>query len=460
MRLLNKIVVGASSVAFAAALVAGVNAPTASAEATNLSSKISVEFSTQSIKVTNDGDKKISVSFPTVKGTEISGEKNVCTYDMPTGGLTVDLSTLNVTKDNYVKVWGDKNTDPIIIKIPAADQLGKAKVEFDKDDVATATVPKKKETAAYGKGIEYAVGSGNWTTNTNGTLKVSDYTALGATLRVRVAGATTIAAGANALGTAKEYSIKKSDKKAKVYELTGTFPGKEIKVKVPKKAAAPKVKVDYTKGTVTLPKDAQYRVNTFGENGAVSDLGTWTAGSGKVLKQGEGLGIVTGGAIDVRTKKEGKPASMYLAFSYDKQATLTVTKVSPSDDPKNNAAEATVKTDAKDAPNDLTLTYARTIVTGKRASTSGAITVKNTSKDFAYEYLLVKDGDGKDPAADVKGAKSVKSGKDAKIKLKNDAKYTIYVRRAAVSKGDVAWATPWVKAIELTKTDLVPSVGK
>lgn len=455
MRLLNKLVVGASSVALAAALVAGVSAPTASAEASlpAIVEGVTVNYANQTLEIKNTADKKISVSFPTVKDKKISGDKNVCTYDNPGGGagFTVDLSTLNVTKENYIKIWGDTNKEPVVIKIPAAEILGKATIRYDGENTY-ATVPKKNETTAYSKPIELAVGTGSWKGEKTGEVKVNDYVALGATLRARVAGSANFA-----LTSAKavaEYEIKGSTTKVKAVEPTGTFPSKEIKVKVPKKAAAPKVKVDYKKGTVTLPKDAQYRVNTFSE-GKVSALGDWTPGSGKVLKQGEEIDIVNGGAVDVRTKKEGKPASMYLAFNYDAQAVL---KVAKDGEVKENEAKVKV-TSGSAASVDLTLTYARTVTTGKRASTSGAITVKNDNKDFVYEYLVVKDDNGTTaPAADVKGAKAVKYGKDATIKFKNDAKYTVYVRRAAVSKGDVAWATKWVKTIDLTKTDLVPSV--
>lgn len=457
MRLLNKLVVGASSVAFAAALVAGVNAPTASAA----SPSVTVHLDEQMLSVQGSGDKKISVSFPSVKGTEIKGEKNVCTYDVPkSGSVAVDLSTLNVTKDNYIKVWGDKNTDPVIYKIPAADTLGKASIEFkaatkNQPETATATIPKKGESTAYKGKIEFAVGTGSWNPvestkseggkqTYEGLIGVSDFTALGATLRVRVAGADEVNT------TSKEYTVKGSTKKATVLECEGSFPSKEIKVKVPKKAAAPKVKVDYTKGIVTLPKNAEYRVNT------ADSLGEWKDGTSLTTKENSEFDISKGGAFDVRTKaKDKKPASMYRAFNYDAQAVL---KVAKDGEVKDDAAKVKV-TSGSATSADLTLTYARTVTTGKKASTSGAITISNANKDFAYEYLVVKDGGNEAPKADVKGAKAVKSGKDTVVKFKNDAKYTVYVRRAAVTKGDVAWATKWVKAIDLTKTDLVPSVN-
>lgn len=466
MRLLNKLVVGASSVAFAAALVAGVNAPTASAS--SVKDKVIVDLDNQMLAVSSSGDKKISVSFPSVKGTEITGEKNVCTYDMPkSGSVAVDLSTLNVTKDNYIKVWGDKNTEPVIYKIPAADKLGKASIAFkaatkDQPETATATIPKKGESTAYKGKIQVAVGTGSWhlvestgaqggKSTYEGLIDVSDFTALGATLRVRVAGADAYTGPSPepVETTSKEYTIKGSTKKATVVEYKGSFPSKEIKVKVPKKAAAPKVKVDYTKGIVTLPKNAEYRVNT------ANSLGEWKDGTSLTTKENSEFDISKGGAFDVRTKaKDKKPASMYLAFKYDAQAVL---KVANDGNVKDDAAKVKV-TSGSATSADLTLTYARTVTTGKKASTSGAITISNANKDFAYEYLVVKDGGNEDPKADVKGAKAVKSGKDTVVKFKNDAKYTVYVRRAAVTKGDVAWATKWVKAIELSKTDLKATV--
>lgn len=468
---LNKVAVCISMFICTLALILGVDklasAGTTGVSVPDIASKIIIDCSSNEPKlwIKQGANKRIYVSFPSVSGTEVTGEKNVYSLDAAYGlnGTKFDLSTLNPTKDNYIKVWGDVDKQPIMIKIPASDTLGKAKFRFlgnlPHEDVV-AEVPKKGDSKTYNGIVQFAVEGGNWNSESfPGRLDVTPYKSLGATIRARIRGSFCDSAGyclinldlskfSKYKGELKEYSVKKSTTKILTYEPVGWLPSKEIKFKVPKAASAPKLKVDYKKGTVTLPKNAEYRVNT-------TELGEWTDGSGKVFKAGEeGFDITNGGDIDVRIKAtDKKSSSMFFTFLYDKQVVLSVEE----DGTTKEAAKAIVKTDAKDAVTDLTLTYARTVVTGKKPSTSGAIILSNANKDFAYEYLLVKDDNGTVPADDVKGAKAIKNGKDVMVKIKNDGKYTIYVRRAAATKNVVAWATKWVKAIDLSKTDLVPT---
>lgn len=512
MRLLNKIAVGASAFAFAAALTAGVvasPAPVAKAEdqsptPATVATNVSIDLEKQQLLITGDeADQQISVSFPTVKkgSTEITGEKNVCTYDVAGGKVTADLSTLNPTKDNYVKVWGNKNDKPIIIKIPAAETLDKAKVKFDTNGKATATVCKKGSSTAYTDArVDFAVGTGNWEPSPSDSPAVFDadkYTALGATVRARIAGsvkkensfATTIALSSDTTTYAsKQYSLKKdSTTKYTAYELKGSFPSKEIKIKVPKKAAAPKVKVDYKLGTLKLPKNAEYRVNTVDQNSKALTLGgskgadKWTAGDKKtfttIATEGSEFNIKKAGSIDVRIKAtEKKPASMYLAFRYNAQAVLNVVKPNGEKDlsdteGKNKPGDAICNSTKAEVglkvneqfKADLTAAYTRTAATYKnndgktvKTATSGAITLTDANKTYTYDCVLMKSSEV--PKADTKkGVKSVKNGKDVTIKVKNDDEYTLFARRAAV-KGGTDWATEWLPVITFTKSDLAPTV--
>lgn len=486
---LNKIIVGASAFAMAAALSAGVGSADASAANTvekSVSDKISIDYTKQTLKLAGLDDTKISVAFPTVKDKKVGADKNLCTYDVDSKKeVNVDLSTLNVTKDNYIKVCGNKNTTPVIVKIPAATQLGKGTV---KDDKITVVDKAKAEVKV---ALDYAIGNGNFETkaatdNKVTEIDVANYTQLGATVRVRTSASATAENDTIIAKAPVEYTVGKSTTdKVNVYELTGTFAGKEIKVKVAKLANAPKVKVDWTKGTVTLPKNAEYRVNTIGQSAALGkDATGWTAVDKLVLKKatkdsltatemksGEVLDFAKGGDIDVRTKAtEKKPASKYLSFVYDKKAPVYVVSATDTQgasgvaDTKYDSVEVKFGNTAKNTDSDklykLEFKYARTQGTKvgkKEVATSGAITVKNTDDKYTYQYVVVNSNTA--PAVDVKGIKSVKAKTGtATIKLNNKNDQYVFVRRAAVTKGDVAWATEWVKAIALTKTDLVPTV--
>ncbi len=517
---LNKIIVGASAFAMAAALSAGV-APQASASegdssttspAATFAKNISIDYDAQELTVAGGTDKKISVSFPTVKDKVIKGEKNICSYDVSSSGVKVDLSTLNVTKDNYIKVWGDKNTTPVMIKIPASVQLGKATVNY-KDEKNILTVAKKKETSPFNANIQYATATGSWNDGeqtANGTIGIyiTKYLNLGATLRVRVAASAkpsnvtmkTVASESDSETDLKpvEYSVNKSDTKVLTYETEATFASKEVKAKVAKRANTPKVKVDYKLGTVTLPKNAMFRVNGYKDDGTAVDgtnLGKWTAGDKKVLSAvavadagnkvdisgGKVLDLINGGGVDVRiAATDKKPASNYLAFNYAGKVTPYVEAVTaPTEEDAKTPADskcdsAVAKLTNKQVNSEGTLNandfmnaeidYTRTKAVYKtngsvKTATSGAITLKNTDKKYAYDIVTVTGTDA--PKAELKkGVKTVKaSGKDVTIKVKNDNEYTVYVRRAAISKGtDATWATDWVKVMTISKDHSVPTV--
>lgn len=472
---LNKIIVGASAFAMAAALSAGVGSADADAAAVSgsVSDKISIDYANQTLKVAKGDDTKISVAFPTVsKDKKVGADKNICTYDVTSAGVNVDLSTLNVTKDNYVKVWGNKNQTPVIVKIPAATQLGKGTV-----DTATnkLTVAKKSETTGVTVALDYAIGNGNFKGQAAGSsaataIDVADYTQLGATLRVRVSAS----GNADSITTkdAVEYTVGKSaTDKVKVYELDGTFAGKEVKVKVAKMANAPKVKVDYTKGTVTLPKGAEYRINEAAKLGASFNAGDklvlTSKGTGNAdAAKGTVLDFTNGGDIDVRiAKTDKKPASKYLSFVYNKKAVIaaktTVSKKTTTANITSDDTATVALTVDSQAYDKLAVSYARTEATydskGKtKTATSGAVTIDNSAEDtYTYQYVVTNSNDT--PAVDVKGIKTVKAKAKVVAKLKNKEDQYVYVRRAAVTKGDVAWATDWVQLVKLSKTDMVPT---
>lgn len=439
MRLLNKIAVGASAFAFAAALSAGVN--TASADAASLKNNITIDYAKSQLKVNSD-DKKVIVSYPTVdKKNVLSADKNVCTYDS-SGIVIVDLSTLNTTKDNYIKVVGNKNDEPVIIKIKAADQLGKAKTSATNGAIS---VPKKGETANYATSkLQYATTTSNWASMPE---TFEPMLQLGATVRVRVTPSET---GNLANATTKTVADK-AKVEYTVYEAAGTLPGKEIKVKIAKMANAPKVKVDYAKRTITVPAKSEYRINE--SNG----LGNWVDSANKTVLDGTKITLTADGAIDVRTKAtDKKPASKYAAVSWKAIYKIGVKAAS------DGKTASLVTSGAAVSDPDVTVTggavnvgYAVTnsVMNGTKVktATSAAVTIKNESKIYAYQYVIVDKG--AEVKLDTKGVKTLKTEKEVKITVKDSKTFKdkeIYVRRAAVTKGNTQWVTDWAKAATIT----------
>ena len=87
-----------------------------------------------------------------------------------------------------------------------------------------------------------------------------------------------------------------------------------------------------------------------------------------------------------------------------------------------------------------------------KTATSAAVTIKNESKIYAYQYVIVDKGT--EVKLDTKGVKTLKAGKDVKITVKDSKTYKdkeIYIRRAAVTKGNTQWVTDWAKAATITE---------
>ena len=469
---LNKILMGICALAIAAGITIGI-APKASAantvNAPDIAQYIGTYYSMHKLWIDRSShNNKISVSFPTVnKEGKITEEKEIYTYDAAYEAMDgswvyqdvdVDLSTLNPAKDNYVKVWGDRTKEPVIIKIPAAERIGKGIVHPEKCQVQLTRYKKSDIFDGY---AEFAVGADMYTdiTFTEYGLIKPTYFVLGTTLRARVQGGSRDPQALKGV-TPKLYDINKSTEKAKVFEMSETLPSKEVKIKVPRMAKAPKVSIDYAKGQIKLPKGAEYRINTD------TDLGKWKDGD-KAILSGTGdnkqFDMTKDTTIDVRIKAtEKKPASIYRVVSMNAQAALT-TIVTPSKSDSglktNDKFDASLKVGQVDQK--LSISYVRKASVGKTA-TSGAITISNANKNYSFQYILVKGSAcGKKPAVDAKGVKTIKPQAEkasgavtATIKINNKDDYELYVRRAALSKGEISWATDWVKVAKLNKTQL------
>lgn len=451
---LNKIIVGASAFAMAAALSAGVGS--ADADASTISDK-SVVFNLSSsvLSITAGDNNKISVSYPTVSKTGVLGaDKNVCTYDVKDGSVSVNLSTLNVTKDNYIKISGDRAADPVIYKIPAADQLGKATVSATDGAIS---VPKKGTTANYDTAkLEFATTSSDWWSMDDANF--SDFLQLGATIRVRVA-------GTDKATVEKATSLADKAKKEYVtYNVEGNLPGKEIKAKIKAMANAPKVKIDYNKRTITVPAKAEYRINKSDAFDSWSNA--WVKCTSKTdLKNGT-IDLYKDGIVDVRVSETTtKPASKYAVVSW--KAIYGIGAKAATANSNGNVETTLVASGSAVAENTaatggavtLKAEVTKAVLDSKdkvKTATSTAITVENKSKIYKYQIVAVDNDTKMSFDAKVKGAKAVNCDKTASIKVicPKSGEFTdkdIYVRRVAVTKGDCEFVTDWSKVMTVTK---------
>ncbi len=219
------------------------------------------------------------------KGDKVSAEY---WYKVDTNGaVTVDLSFLKATKKQYVRAYGLAGTDSKIVEIPAQPKTvikynAKTQkfVDKSKSDISATDLAKLQYKTLYGS---------EWKDDLSpdGDFDIAQAATAGTTLVVRLAADPT---------TAK------------------TPAGTEVKVKIAAAAKAPKVKVDFKKDSITLPKGAYIAVaDDFTAAKAPADT-AWKEASGK-LSQKELLGkagvasgdiegkLKTGYVLYVRTKK-------------------------------------------------------------------------------------------------------------------------------------------------------------
>lgn len=443
MKLLKKIAVGASVFVLTAVLSAGAGK---TADASSLKDNITLDLGKQTIKIAKSDDKKVVVSYPTANSKGVLGtDRNVCTYDVGTSDIIVDLSTLSSIKDNYIKIVGNKNTDPVVIKIPATETLGKATVNAASGEI---TVAKKNSTEVYDKTkLEFATANTNWAPFTD--MNPGSYLQLGATIRIRIAPSTNVS-----LGDKKE--ITDTTKTTyDLYEVNGNLAGKEIKARINKRASAPKARVDYTKRTITISKGYEYRINkddSLGEWKPVREK-SFVLEGGKKFEDGTILDLTKAGAIDIRkAATERVPASMYSTVSYNPIFTFGV---------KNDTADkASLVTTAgavtAGTATGCGVTASYTITPSKEKTPAYAVvTIKNESKVYSYQYVTVDKGTI--PELNTKGVKTLSvsktTPKEVRISFKGSTSFKdkeIYIRRAAVTTGNAEWVSDWCKLATIT----------
>lgn len=459
---LGKLLLGAGVVTSALAVSAGFGVQSASAEdaATAIDiAKIAINYGEQNIVVKEDAakaDKKLYVGIGTYSAkasTDVKVKKWIEYDNDTTNGVTIDTSSLAVTKTQYVVIKGDVNTKEVAIQLAATPAKLAASIDYT-DPAAPALslkdITKGKSSATAVKNVEFSVANGSkYTTYTAKTdsaagTDLTKYQKLGATLKVRQAASTDIDAldKNDSNGNCKEVDIKLNGEAAKAYAATGTFASKELKVKVAKLASGPKITVNYTKNTVSIPKTAQYRtavsedfVNTLVANASKNTVVVPLA----EFKQDAAftLDIRTAAKTNDKDKTKSKSAS-----------NITEVVVPASTKCVSKVAGASADTDAEiDKTNFGTADLEKVTANGKVTLKYTGVgkttaTLTNADTENAYDVYVTTDSTvgfaGAEnayvaPASTVTGAKKLAAGKTLKLtKLKDGDK--IFIRVAGNAK--------------------------
>lgn len=458
---LGKLLLGAGVVTSALAVSAGFGVQSASAEEAAKAidiAKIAINYGEQNIVVKEDAEKadtKLYVGIGTYSAktpTDVKVKKWIEYDNDTTNGVTIDTSSLAVTKTQYVVIKGDKNTKEVAIQLAATPSKLAASIDYTDPAVPVLSlkdITKGKNSATAVANVEFSVANGSkYTAFTAKTTDLTKYQKFGATLKVRQAASATIAAGklttaGGESATCKEVDIKLNGEVAKAYAATGTFASKELKVKVAKLAAGPKITVNYTKNTVSIPKTAEYRTevkaaNTGFTNSLVADASKNTVVvplSKFAMKTAFTLDVRTAAKVNDKDKTKSKSASNITEVAVPAITTL-VSKVAGE-----SASTAIDKTSFASA--DLEKVTANEKVTLKYTGVGkSTATLTNADTENAYDVYVTTDATvgfvGAEnayvaPASTVSGAKKLAAGKTLVLKnLKDGDK--IFIRVAGNAK--------------------------
>lgn len=448
---MRKLLKGTFVLAAVAAVQMGVSAVDASAATITLKD-ITVDHANQQLKITESTENKdtqIYVSTATVKnvkskaadGTVVVSKvlttKTWDTYDYK-AGMAVDLSTLNRAKDNYIQVKGNRFTDPITIKIPAINSKVNAKFDAVATTVTMNDITDKNNPVAVTDTVEYRTQYSGWATYTAGTTDLTPYQQTGAKLYFRVAASANIKLNA---ATVVSDDVVDADKAAMSVYKVGAFPGKEVKVAITKRANAPKIAVNYITRQFTIPKNAQYRINT------VAKLGTWSEAKTAATKIDA---PETAGTIEIRTAATtAKAASKSATLDFVARETIAA-KSSNTNANKTAAARLAYDISANSIANAITVEYNSKVVKGATVYTG--IKLTNATTD-AYQVVIADEGtytatalpvatvSTKVVAAGTATADGTVTAKTTTIALKDGQQ--VFIRKAGDNKKQT-WSTDFV----------------
>lgn len=474
---LGKLLLGAGVVTSALAVSAGFGVQSASAEeaATSIDiAKIAINYSKQNIVVKEDAknaDTKLYVGIGTYSAkasTDVKVKKWIEYDNDTTNGVTIDTSSLAVTKKQYVVIKGDKNTKEVAIQLAATPSKLAASIDYtDPADpqLVLKDITAGKASATAVTNVQFATVYASSFTDYTATTTVNSeqkptkkpgtdltkYQKLGATLKVRQAATADLASLITTDGETKnttKVNINLNGVATEAYAPTGTFASKELKVKVAKLASGPKITVNYTKNTVSIPKTAEYRttVGTFANTLVANASKNTVLVPLSAFKQTGAftLDVRTAAKANAKDATKSKSASNITEVVVPAIPTLASKVAQDKGEPKDidKVSFGTADLEKVTANGKVTLKY-----TGVGKSTA---TLTNTDSANAYDVYVTTDStvgfvktqeDGEEaatdkykaPASTVSGAKKLAAGRTLKLNnLKDGDK--IFIRVAGNAK--------------------------
>ena len=356
-----------------------------------------------------------------------------------TGKARIDLSKLNITKDNYIAIMTNDMTSPLFVKLSAATK--KNKITFCAN---TARISDFRADGNDVKEIDYRRTTDGWGASGKvSELDFSGYQYQGATLYVRVKGINNLEAAGGKTDDIKNGQVSvvpvgsTTEVNVDVYNI-GSLPGKETKLNIAKQANGPSVPVDYTKGTVTINKSLEYRV--------IKESGTATynaIGSKEVKTVAEDSAI-----LEVRkaaqTNGKGKCASKWTRVKIENPKELLLDSASTKD-----IKDATIEQPVTISTSAGAIMEAGYRLNSKQTEVTHLV-LTNKSTDN-YEYYIGSSV----PGVNDKTVKPIKGGKVVNIKKADVSGKNIFIRLAGNKKAK-RWAGAW-KQVGTSIT--VPSVA-
>lgn len=349
------------------------------------------------------------------------------------GKAKIDLSKLNVTKDNYIAIMTNDMASPLFVKLSAATK--KNRITFRGN---TARISEFKADGNPVEEIDYRRATDSWGASGKvSELDFSGYQYQGATLYVRVKGINKL--------KAKDVKIdgqvaivpagSTTEVNANVYDI-GSLPGKETKLNIAKQANGPSVPADYTKGTVTINRNLECRV--------IKESGTTTynaVGSKEVktvaefLKATDTTGAEDSAILEVRkaavTNGKGKCASKWTRVKIENPKELLLDSANTKD-----IKDATIEQPVSISTSAGAIMEAGYKLNSKQTEvTHLVLTSKSTDN---YEYYIGSSA----PSVSDKAIRPIKGGKVININKTDVSGKNIYIRLAGDKKVK-RWAGAW-----------------
>lgn len=442
----------------AAAISLGVSSFDADA-ASIAPAKVKVNYNTQQLQISGTTDTKFYLATSTVsvnKKTSVVTVKTAAAteYDASAvGTVNIDLSSYVVTKDNYVSVWGNKNEEPIMIKLPAATTKMRVKVNAVESTVEIDnTADSKNPEHIDEKLIEYCTVNGSWSDYYNTTAKkVVDLTGcakLGATLRFRVKATATAAALPTA---ATKIGDDKDGNAVSAFVAPGNFASNEVKAKIAKTAAGPKATIDYNLRTIKIPATSEYRSVLSTNTTVLKDEFTASgAEKGTVILSADTL--LAKGAVDFDLRTAATPTKPASKITEYKLPAIGTTLAVAKTGTKYAAATATSTIDNVVVAAAATATeygkpYVKfnSVVYNTRTRVVTGFKLENLLTGATDKYQVVVSADNTVPAANAK-AITLTPGKEGTPKVTTvtakEGQY-VFIRKMGDAKTAV-WSTPYV----------------